>query len=73
VPITLAVAARPTGSSGPVVALTGEQDRSYTVLVSPDLAIWWPLTNFTSTQPTTVLSDPAATNLTQRFYRAVSP
>jgi len=71
-PITLAVAARPAGSSGPVLGLTGEQGRSYTVLVSPDLLTWWPLKNFTSTQPTTLVSDPAATNLTQRFYRAVS-
>jgi hypothetical protein len=71
-PITLAVAAPPMGSSGPVVVLAGEQGRAYTVLVSPDLRTWWPLTNFISTQPTTLASDPAATNLTRRFYRVVS-
>jgi hypothetical protein len=71
-PITLGVAAPPTGGSGPVLVLVGEQGRSYTVLVSPDLLTWLPLTNFISTQQITLVSDPAAINLTRRFYRAVS-
>jgi len=43
------------------------------IQVSTNLANWTTLTNFTATNLTLTFQDPAATNGTRRFYRAVIP
>jgi hypothetical protein len=41
--------------------------------VSSDLLSWETLADFTGTNTTLIFRDPAATNFTSRFYRAVAP
>ena len=43
------------------------------IQASTNLSGWETLTNFIATDATVFLNDPAATNATQKFYRAVSP
>ena len=43
------------------------------VQVSTDMVDWVTLTNFVGSNATIYFRDAAATNLNQRFYRAVSP
>ncbi|HTV75763.1 MAG TPA: hypothetical protein VMD57_02105, partial [Candidatus Baltobacteraceae bacterium] len=43
------------------------------IQVSTNLTSWSTLTNFTGTNSTLNFRDPAATNSSQRFYRAVIP
>ena len=43
------------------------------IQVSTNLSTWTALTNFAGTNATLNFRDPAATNFTQRFYRAVIP
>ena len=46
---------------------------SYTLQVSTNLVDWTPLTSFVATGPAMPVVDPAATNFSRRFYRAVVP
>ncbi|MBI2946683.1 MAG: immunoglobulin domain-containing protein [Verrucomicrobia bacterium] len=55
------------------VTLTGEIGRIYLIQASTDLVVWEPVTNILSTAATILITDPAATSLRQRFYRALSP
>ena len=43
------------------------------VQVSTNLATWTTLTNFVGTNTTLNFRDPAATNASQKYYRAVIP
>lgn len=58
-------------SRGLELALIGEPGWCHTVEVSTDLLAWTTFTNVTPARPTVSILDPAATNLTRRFYRAV--
>jgi hypothetical protein len=53
------------------LTLTGESGTNYTILGSTNLTDWTPLGTLTNTYGTVQLTDPAATNLAQRFYRAL--
>ena len=46
---------------------------SYRVQVSTNFLVWTDLTNFTAVGSSIQIRDAAATNLTRRFYRVVSP
>jgi hypothetical protein len=41
--------------------------------VSSNLATWSPLASFTGTNATLTFQDPAATNSSRRYYRAIIP
>jgi len=43
------------------------------IQVSSNLMSWTTLTNFIGTNSTLIFRDPAATNFSRRFYRAVIP
>jgi len=43
------------------------------ILVSSNLLNWDAFTNFVGTNTSLTIHDPAATNATYRFYRAVTP
>ena len=53
--------------------LTLEVGRHYRVQFSQNLITWTDLTNFTAEGMSAIIRDPAATNATRRFYRAVTP
>jgi len=53
--------------------LLGEPGRTYTIQASTNLVTWTTLTNFVSTTGTNQFADATASNLSQRFYRALSP
>ena len=53
--------------------LSGIAGLSYTLQASTNLLDWVPVLSFVSTNSTTTVADPAATNFSSRFYRAVSP
>jgi len=53
--------------------LTGEFGGQYQIEASTDLVQWTPLVTLTNTYGTVQFTDASATNLPQRFYRAVSP
>ncbi len=55
------------------LTLTGEWSRPYRIDRSPNLTEWTPLTTLTNVFGTVQFTDGAATNLPQRFYRAVTP
>ena len=62
------------GIPTPVLTLTGTQNFTYLVETSPDLVNWEPMAAVTlDTGVNAALTDPAATGLQLRFYRAVSP
>jgi photosystem II stability/assembly factor-like uncharacterized protein len=52
-------------------SLDAEPGRTYTVQGSPDLLNWSDVTNATAAGSSLDFTDPAATNLTQRFYRSI--
>ncbi|MEI7941058.1 MAG: hypothetical protein WCK27_30660 [Verrucomicrobiota bacterium] len=54
------------------LTLTGEFGTSYTVLGSTNLSHWTPAGTATDTYGTVQFIDPAATNVAQRFYRALA-
>jgi len=53
--------------------LSGTAGLSYTVQASTNLVDWVPVLSFVSTNGTTPVVDPAATNFNSRFYRARTP
>jgi hypothetical protein len=52
------------------LTLIGEFGTNYAILGSTNLADWTPIGAVTNTYGTVQLTDPTATNLSQRFYRA---
>ncbi|MCX6924582.1 MAG: hypothetical protein NT154_15410 [Verrucomicrobia bacterium] len=54
------------------LTLTGEFGTNYAILGSTNLTDWTPIGVVTNTYGTVQLTDPAATNLSHRSYRAVS-
>ena len=65
---------RVSGIATPVLTMTGTQNFTYLVETSPDLVNWEPMAAVTlDTGVNAALTDPAATGLQLRFYRAVSP
>jgi len=69
-PITLGVS-RANGTNQ--LTLTGPTNYNYLVQSSSNLVDWIPAAIVPNTNGTALFSDPAATNSTKRFYRAVSP
>ena len=62
------------GITTPVLTVTGTQNFTYLIETSQDLANWEPMAAVTlDTGVNAALTDPAATGLHLRFYRAVSP
>jgi hypothetical protein len=51
------------------MTVSGTSGQSYTLLTSTDLVSWTPAFAFLCTNSSVVISDPAATNFTRRFYR----
>jgi len=51
--------------------LTGLAGRTYEIDASADLQAWAPLGTFLNTNGSLLITDPAATNLNRRFYRAM--
>jgi PKD repeat protein len=70
-PSLRALPLQPDGAAG--LQLSAQAGRSYDIEASANLASWFTLTNLVTTNATTIFHDPAATNFTQRFYRAVIP
>jgi len=66
-------AAQPLATNGLNFALQISPGLNGHVQVSTDLVDWVTLTNFVGTNATLNFTDPAATNLNYRFYRAVIP
>lgn len=60
-------------ATGFSIGLTLEVGRPYRVQFSQNLITWTNLKNFTAVDMNTLIRDPAATNVTRRFYRAVTP
>ncbi len=57
--------------AGALVTLTGAAGDRYEIQSSSDLANWTPLFSLTNAIGTVQFTDPAAANLTHRFYRAL--
>lgn len=57
----------------PLVQLTGVPGYNYLLQSSTNLADWTPAALLVNTNGTVLFSDPAATNSSARFYRAVMP
>ena len=55
------------------LTLTGEPGQSYTLQASTNLSLWTDWTNVALTNTSAPLTDPAARELPQRFYRARRP
>ena len=73
-PVTLGFdSTKPWTTNGFGFMLQGPIDFNYVIQASTNLLNWQPITNFVSTNSTMYFCDPAATNYTQRFYRAVVP
>jgi len=51
--------------------LTGAAERYYDIQASGDLKLWGPVTRVFNTNGTVVITDPVASNLRLRFYRAM--
>ena len=64
--------AGPLSGGGFQLTVLGNLGASYVLLASSDLVSWSGLLKFTCTNIPTVITDPAATNLSQRFYRVAS-
>ena len=69
--ITLGFSTPLWSTSGFNLMLQGPIGSNYQVKGSTDLSNWVPVTNFTSSNSPVYFSDPAATGLEQRFYRAL--
>jgi len=69
-PITLGIS-RASGSNQ--LTLNGPSNYNYLVQSSSNLVDWIPVAIVPNTNGAAVFSDPAATNYSRRFYRAVSP
>ena len=65
--------ALPLNTNGLVFILQLSTGLNGNIQVSTDLTSWVPLTNFVGTNSTITFRDPAATNLSYRFYRAIIP
>jgi len=57
--------------AGVLLTLTGAAGDRYAIQSSSDLANWSPLLNLTNATGTVQFTDPSATNLTHRLYRAL--
>jgi hypothetical protein len=66
-------AEQPLASDGPELVLQIATGLNGRIEVSTNLENWVTLTNFFGTNATLNIRDPAATNYSQRFYRAVIP
>jgi hypothetical protein len=55
------------------LAVDGERGHSYTLRASTNLRDWSNVAGFVSTNSSTVVADPTATNYLWRFYRVVIP
>ncbi|MBI4327298.1 MAG: hypothetical protein HY674_18850 [Chloroflexi bacterium] len=55
------------------LAFYGEIGQQYTLFASTNFVSWVPVTDFLSTNLPFLLRDAAATDYSQRFYRAVMP
>ena len=78
--VALTLIAAPTLTEPAVLAdgsaqfnLSGIVGLSYTLQASTNLVDWVPVLSFVSTNGTTTVADPAATNFNSRFYRARTP
>ena len=63
----------PLKSNGLVFSLQLSTGLNGHIQISTDLTSWTTLTNFVGTNSTITFLDPAATNSSNRFYRAVVP
>jgi hypothetical protein len=73
-PLTLGLgSATPLGTNGFNLQLQGAAGSNYVIEVSTDLFNWTPILDFTITNSPFYFTDPAATNSSQQFYRAVLP
>ena len=70
---TLAITDWAYATNGFNFTLQGSSSQNGRIQVSTNLNNWETLTNFTGTNAPLNFRDPAATNASQRFYRAVSP
>lgn len=66
-------AIRLAGNRGFQLTMVGEIGTRYRIETSTNLIAWSPWTGFVASNLVTHLADPGATNLSYRFYRAVSP
>jgi len=57
--------------AGALLTLTGAVGDKYEIQSSSNLAAWTPLFNLTNSTGTLQFTDPSATNLSHRFYRAL--
>ena len=71
-PTTLQISSNTTGAR-PVLVLTGPAGFNYLVQGSTNFANWDPVAVIINTNGSVPFIDPAATNFTRRFYRAVAP
>lgn len=55
------------------VTLNGEPGRTYPIQASTNLTDWLTITNLTLVRASGEFVDPAASNYSRRFYRAVVP
>ena len=60
-------------NNAPVLQLTGASNFTYLVETSTNLVTWTPSALLLNTNGTVMFADPAVTNSSQRFYRAVMP
>jgi hypothetical protein len=67
-PRFLSIARVPTGT---LVTLTGATGDQYEIQTSSNLVSWTPLFSLTNASGTVQFTDPSATSLTHRFYRAL--
>ena len=56
-----------------MVATRADACRSCTLQASTNLVDWIPIQSFVNTNGTMTVVDPATTNFSYRFYRAVTP
>lgn len=70
-PITLGASLNTNGT--PTLQLTGTSGYNYLVQSSTNMIDWEPAALLVNTNGTVIFADPAATNASQRFYRALMP
>jgi hypothetical protein len=72
-PIILGIAPQPRGATGPYFTQQGPASSNYLVQATADFSTstnWQPTMYFPAAILPLILSDPAATNFTHRYYRA---